>query len=126
MNAEQNSRSPLSSSLAQARRALSKLPLRTLRRSPSLKTRRVRLSLESLEGRLMLDGASVPSPYLPPGQWLARRGGFLTGPVQGSPVDVAMNYLTSHARDLGLSPDDISRAIVTDRYTDPDTHVTHL
>src|SRR4051794_16374304 len=125
MNVENSSHSRLRSPLTQARRSFLDLPRRAQAKSLSRRSA-TRPSLESLEGRMLLDGASVPSPYLPPSQWLVRRGGFLTGPAQGAPTDVAVNYLTSHAKDLGLSPADISRAIVTDRYTDPDTRVTHL
>jgi extracellular elastinolytic metalloproteinase len=57
---------------------------------------------------------------------LVQRGGFLTGPTPEDPRQVALNFLTVHATELGLTPTDVARAAVTGQYKDPDTGVTHI
>jgi hypothetical protein len=46
--------------------------------------------------------------------------------MAGSPFDVAMAYLTSHAADLRLSAAEIRSSVVTDEYRSPDLGVTHI
>ncbi len=83
---------------------------------------RPRLYVELLEDRSLLSG----SPYLPPSHMLSNPNGLLTGPTQGDPLDIAVNYLGTNASAFGLAPADLREAIVTDRYTDADTGITHI
>ncbi|MCY2986275.1 MAG: M36 family metallopeptidase, partial [Planctomycetota bacterium] len=68
----------------------------------------------------------TPSFYLPPQQQLLRYDGFLSGPSYAKPLTVAMDFLTAHARELGLQAQDLAGAIVTDKYVDSPTGVTHI
>ena len=82
-----------------------------------------------MEERVLLHGGSPAdslAAYLPPRHDLVQRGGFLTAPTPGDPRQVALSYLAGHAADLGLTPADVSQAVVTDQYTDPDTGTTHI
>ena len=89
----------------------------------------VRSIVELLEGRVLLNAQVVPasaSTYLPPEVSLIQPGSLLSGPTQGVPLDVAKDYLLANASTLGLSPRDITQALVTDQYTDTATDVTHI
>lgn len=64
--------------------------------------------------------------YVPAGRQLARWDGFLAGPAAGDPLEIAKQFLASHASELGLSTADIDTALVTDQYTSPETGTTHI
>jgi len=81
------------------------------------------LRIESLEDRTLL---SLGSPVLLPQYSAQNLTGYLTGPSTADPLEIARQYLTDHAATLGLSADDAAHTLVTDRYQDPDTGVTHL
>src|SRR5258707_9756348 len=83
---------------------------------------RARLLLEILEDRTLLNG----DPYLPPVYMLTNPTGLLSGPAAGQPLDIARTYLSDHAADFGLSPDDLSDSVVTSQYSDDDTGITHV
>src|SRR5436190_20314913 len=83
---------------------------------------KARLSVEVLEERTLLNG----DPYLPPSYLLTNPTGLLSGPAEGQPLDIARTYLTDHAADFGLAPDDLSDSAVTSQYTDDDTGITHV
>src|SRR5262249_4748751 len=85
--------------------------------------------LDPLEERVLLHGGSPVdslAAYLPPRHNLVQPGEFLTTPTFGDPRQVALSYLADHAADLGLTPADVSQALVTDQYSDPDTGTTHI
>lgn len=46
--------------------------------------------------------------------FLNNPGGYLTGPTSGTPADIARNFLTSRALDLGVTPADVADMEVTD------------
>src|SRR5262249_15251398 len=52
--------------------------------------------------------------------------GLLSEPAPGQPLDIALNYLTAHSSDFGLTPPDLTDPVVTSQYTDDDTGITHL
>ena len=52
--------------------------------------------------------------------------GFLTGPTNGAPLDVALDYLESNAAGLGLSAADITNHTVSDQYLSTNNNVTHV
>jgi len=70
------------------------------------------------------DGLTIS--YTPATHVLEKLGGFLSSPREGKPLDIARDYLSAHAGDLGLKPVDIQNAIVTDQYTDKSSGVTHI
>ena len=85
--------------------------------------------LDRLEERVLLHGGSPAdslAAYLPPRHDLVQRGGFLTAPAPGDARQVALGYLAGHAAALGLTPADVSQAVITDQYTDQDTGTTHI
>ena len=86
------------------------------------------VAVEPLEPRLLLSVAASgqAAPYLPPQHFLAESNGYLTEPSSGRPLDIAMQYLTSHAGLLGCGAGDIQQSIVTDQYVSADTGVTHI
>ncbi|MBS1115620.1 MAG: Fungalysin metallopeptidase [candidate division NC10 bacterium] len=51
---------------------------------------------------------------------------FLSGPQQGNPRDIALQYLQRNSHLLGLTGSDLSDIIVTDQYTDDHNGVTHI
>ena len=69
---------------------------------------------------------AVTSSILPPQYDLENLNGYLTGPATGDPLSIAESYMAAHAGQLGLTSADLSPIVVTDRYTDADTGVTHL
>jgi extracellular elastinolytic metalloproteinase len=77
--------------------------------------------VENLEARVVLT-----APYLPPSHMLVSPDGLLTGPAQGEPLGIALDYLDAHAADFGLTAADLADPAVTDQYTDSDTGVTHI
>jgi extracellular elastinolytic metalloproteinase len=54
------------------------------------------------------------------------RNDFVTGPRAGSPQAIAVGHIRTHAKALGLRAADVADMVVTDRYTDADTGVTHV
>ena len=85
------------------------------------------LRLEPLETRSLLSIGAATLPVLPRQYSLADLAdGYLTGPTPGDPLEIAKEYMTSHAEQFGLSPADISNIRVTDRYTDADCGITHI
>ena len=56
---------------------------------------------------------------------LASDDGYLTGPSTASPSSIVLDYVSSHAADLGLSSADMSTFKLRTSYTDP-IGVTHL
>src|SRR5205823_8657918 len=62
----------------------------------------------------------------PPTHMLEKLGGFLSAPAAGNPLEIARQYLSDHAADLGLNAADITNAIVTDQYTDDSSGITHI
>src|SRR4051794_3755968 len=53
-------------------------------------------------------------------------GSFLTGPSQGDALDIALAYIRSRSADLGLTVDDLTDVVVTDRYVSRHNGVTHI
>ncbi|NQV25160.1 MAG: proprotein convertase P-domain-containing protein [Rhodopirellula sp.] len=64
--------------------------------------------------------------YLPPQHRLGDGNGFLSGPAPGDAFQVATNFLFDHTAELGLSTADLSSFVVSSRYTDDGTGITHL
>lgn len=56
----------------------------------------------------------------------AGAAGFLTGPAQGEPLDLALAYLGDHAGDYGLTADDVADLVVSDEVRSRHNDVTHL
>src|SRR5215470_1476036 len=96
-------------------------PLPRPRRTWTASARRFRPFVENLEARVVLT-----APYLPPSHMLVNPTGLLTGPAQGQPLDIALDYLDAHAADFGLTAADLTDPAVTDQYTDSDTGITHI
>jgi extracellular elastinolytic metalloproteinase len=101
--------------------------------------------LELLESRLVLfaptDGLgsleiyAVDFPYETFSNHLFNRddlyndhaaGAYLTGPSSDNPLTIAVDYLESHAADLGILPEDIANHVVAQNYVSEHTGVTHL
>ncbi len=82
--------------------------------------------------RLAAGAVDLPATLLPPQFHLSEMGNagrrtraaLVAATV--SPLDVAMRYLESNARSLGLTAADVADPLVTDQYTDTDTGVTHI
>jgi hypothetical protein len=53
-------------------------------------------------------------------------GAFLTGPNEGAPLDIALNYIQDNAADLGLTAADVTDMIVSDQYQSQHNGVTHI
>ncbi len=64
--------------------------------------------------------------YLPPQRRLSGPGELLTGPAAGEPFQIATDYITSHAVELGLPSFDAVSYLVTDQYTDERSGITHI
>ncbi|QDU31357.1 Calcium-dependent protease precursor [Anatilimnocola aggregata] len=97
-----------------------------IRRSHAVKRRR--LLAEKLEPRMMLHGGdeSLDTFYLPPQHRLGGDATFLSGPKQGAPLQIAVDFLKEHAADLGLNAADLESSLVSDQYTDEHSGVTHI
>ncbi|HQR07911.1 MAG TPA: M36 family metallopeptidase [Gemmatales bacterium] len=95
------------------RRKIKNSPVKTL-------SRRWKPLMEILEDRV------VPAFYLSTTQYLTNPTGLLTGPTNGTPLNIALGYMRSHAHDLGLTAQDVANPIVTSQYTDTDTGFTHI
>ncbi len=79
----------------------------------------------ALERRVLLSSAEA-SPYLPPQHFLFAADTTLAGPAVGPARQIALNFISAHAQDLGLAASDIGDPAITDQYTDSDTGVTHI
>ncbi len=64
--------------------------------------------------------------YSPPQSHLFELGGFLSEPSADAPLDIAVDYLTSYAANLGLAASDLDNFVVTDLYVSEHTGVTHI
>jgi extracellular elastinolytic metalloproteinase len=95
---------------------------------------RFRPRIEALEDRTVLDTAGaehlLPMPFQPPQLYLINHDngvfGYLTGPNQGEPVDIALTYLRDHANQFGLVAADFRDVNVWSNYVTETTGVTHL
>ena len=102
------------------------------RREPSAREQRQksfagrRLRLELLETRSLLSIGAATLPVVPLQHSLMNWNGYLTTPSPADPLDIAKQYMTSHAEELGLLAADVSNIAVTDRYTDSDSGITHI
>jgi hypothetical protein len=88
-----------------------------------------RIAIEQLEDRCLLSiasGIAQDAFYLPQQHNLSMLGGYLSAPASGTALDIAMEYLTSHAADLGVTAADILSSTVTDEYFSSDINVTHI
>jgi hypothetical protein len=63
---------------------------------------------------------------LPQNSTLGEPGVFLTGPNDGEPLTIALDYIRENAEALGLSSDDLADLVVTDQYTSQHNGVTHI
>jgi len=100
--------------------------------------RKARLGCEQLEDRRLLaivvgpggeeiDDGRVVTPYLAQQRHLmSPSGGFLTNPSDQPPLTIAKSFLGAHAGALGVSPNDIASAAVTNQYRSEHTGVTHI
>lgn len=52
--------------------------------------------------------------------------GFLTGPQEGKPAEIALNFLRQHSDMFNLTASDVADVTITDQYTSQDTGVTHV
>ncbi|MCI0394393.1 MAG: M36 family metallopeptidase [Chloroflexi bacterium] len=70
-------------------------------------------------------GASSHRPAAPASQ---QPGGFryLTGPNEGDPLEIALNYLHENKEALGLTAADLADLVVTDNYRSDHNGVTHI
>ncbi len=53
-------------------------------------------------------------------------GQFLSGPNNGTALDIALSYIKDNATDLGLTTADVSNMVVSDQYTSQHNGVTHI
>jgi extracellular elastinolytic metalloproteinase len=51
---------------------------------------------------------------------------FLTGPNQGEPLTIALDYFQAHEAELGLSAHDTAERVVSDHYTSDHAGTTHI
>ncbi|MGB0384896.1 MAG: M36 family metallopeptidase [Ardenticatenaceae bacterium] len=84
-----------------------------------------------LGGSYSLAGATVDesdnkSSDAPAAERQAGDSGFLTGPNEGEPLDIALEYLNKNKSALGLTSDDVADVVVTDQYTSKHNGVTHI
>jgi extracellular elastinolytic metalloproteinase len=86
---------------------------------------RARPVVRCLEDRCLPSVAN----YLPPSYYLLNPTSSLAaGPkvVSQQPLDSALSFLGEHAAELGLTPGDLTGALVTSQYTDADTGISHV
>ena len=75
------------------------------------------------------DGHSHDEPFQPPliTQYdQANLTGYLTGPASGTPVEIALEYLRTHADQLGATAADFAEVNVWTNYVTETTGMTHL
>ncbi len=98
---------------------------RRIRRRSAQRTIRSAIeTLEPLERRVLL--AANLSPSVLTERFLFKAGRTLSAAAAGSPLHIALSYLSAHAASLGVLSTDVANPIVTDQYTDHDTGITHL
>ena len=64
--------------------------------------------------------------YLPEQVFLVNRDDYLSGPKDGKPLEIALDYLNAQADQFRLKADDLSNAKVSSMYRDEDTGITHI
>lgn len=96
------------------------------------------LAIGLLFALMMAIGGSVSAradksgtPDKPANQVLSNfdsRGTFhnLTGPADGDPLSIALNFIEAHSQELGVTAVDVADLVVTDQYTSRHTGVTHI
>lgn len=52
--------------------------------------------------------------------------GYLSGPSAGDPLDIALEYLRQHMKELGLTPEDLADIVVKDHYISKHNGITHI
>jgi autotransporter-associated beta strand protein len=83
--------------------------------------------LERLEDRTLLSGAPPIYP-LPEQHRLGEFGTYISPPssTSTSALDIALDFLESHADPMGILPQDVANAVVTDQYVTEITGTTHI
>ncbi|MCA9095211.1 MAG: hypothetical protein KDA68_17110, partial [Planctomycetaceae bacterium] len=73
-------------------------------------------AVDALESRQLLSVTNPLGTSVSAGgtSFLNNPGGYLTGPSNDTPENIARNFLVSHAQELGVTPDDVSNLEVTD------------
>lgn len=61
-----------------------------------------------------------------PSTRLLNLGGYLSGPSDDAPLDIALSFLNLNSTNLGLVASDLDDVLVTDQYVSESTGVTHL
>ncbi|MCE5268513.1 MAG: M36 family metallopeptidase [Planctomycetaceae bacterium] len=85
-----------------------------------------RLRFESMEERALLSISASMLPVLPHQYNLENLAGYLSEPSSQAPIDIAKQYMASHASQLGLTTADVANSAVTDCYQDSDSGITHI
>src|SRR5262245_42678544 len=96
-----------------------------------------RLSVESLEGRQLMAGLTddvnvepfpdFPGNYYPPTFAKSANVNFLSGPVTGDRLTIALGYLQQNGASYGLNPTDVTHAAATGNYADTaDSGIGHV
>ena len=88
-----------------------------------VKYRKRQLAIERMETRRLLTAAPF---HIPTTTMWTNGQQFLTGVSAGAPIEVATQFLESHASNFGLTADAIRSSKVTDQYTDADTGISHI
>ncbi len=89
---------------------------------------RTSLHVESLESRALLTATSLADVpiHLPEQFQLFNPSGYLTGPSNQTPIQVAEDYLRANTDALGLLPADLNNYFVTTNYVTQSTGATTL
>ncbi|MGH7176651.1 MAG: extracellular metalloproteinase, partial [Tepidisphaeraceae bacterium] len=94
--------------------------------------------IDPLERRLLLAAAVAPvkspvstidlvqSSYVPASKYVFKSNGYLTKPAAGDALDIALSYVRSNAASFGIAAADVGNPIVTSRYTDSGSGITHI
>jgi Zn-dependent metalloprotease len=53
-------------------------------------------------------------------------GQFLTGPNEGEPLDIALDFIQANRSELQMSEAEVSRLVVNDLYVSQKTNTTHI
>lgn len=64
--------------------------------------------------------------FTPESYFLRNPDGLLTGPKDGKPLDIALDFLNANAGRFALTNADLAEAKVTSMYRDEDTGITHI
>ena len=92
--------------------------------APTVKGQKVAVSLPGYE--LDVKSALADSFYFPPQSQLFESGGYLSAPSNDEPLEIALDFLSDNAADLGFDPADLENALITDHYVSSHTGVTHI